>query len=182
MLAINPNDAVSGYYQVAQTLADKRQNNRRRLPRSWPIPAITSVLISRRESHRSGSTRCVCQRRGRRRAVPYRNAVYGSVTARRTSKRVSKPTSRCYWQRATSRLSSAQWTSEAIKASDLNIPQEENPFLGYRAVRIYPEFVAVPHQLRDFARCQFRQRPVDDPDGSQPRSDLMGEGRDPSDC
>ena len=27
-----------------------------------------------------------------------------------------KPTSRCYWQRATSRLSSAQWTSEAIKA------------------------------------------------------------------
>ncbi|MCZ5970759.1 phosphoenolpyruvate--protein phosphotransferase, partial [Escherichia coli] len=22
----------------------------------------------------------------------------------------------------------------------LNIPQEENPFLGYRAVRIYPEF------------------------------------------
>ncbi|MDC3755935.1 phosphoenolpyruvate--protein phosphotransferase, partial [Escherichia coli] len=25
VLAINPNDAVSGYYQVAQTLADKRQ-------------------------------------------------------------------------------------------------------------------------------------------------------------
>lgn len=50
VLAINPNDAVSGYYQVAQTLADKRQNNRRRLPRSWPIPVITSVLILRRIS------------------------------------------------------------------------------------------------------------------------------------
>lgn len=48
VLAINPNDAVSGYYQVAQTLADKRQNNRRKLPRSWPIPVITNVLILRR--------------------------------------------------------------------------------------------------------------------------------------
>ncbi|MFP1591765.1 putative PEP-binding protein [Escherichia coli] len=38
------------------------------------------------------------------------------VTARRTSRSNLKPTSRCYWQRATSRLSSAQWTSEAIKA------------------------------------------------------------------
>ncbi len=51
VLAINPNDAVSGYYQVAQTLADKRQKQQGAgCPRSWPIPVITSVLILRRIS------------------------------------------------------------------------------------------------------------------------------------
>lgn len=38
------------------------------------------------------------------------------ATARRTSRSNLKPTSRCYWRRATSRLSSARWTSAAIKA------------------------------------------------------------------
>lgn len=77
VLAINPNDAVSGYYQVAQTLADKRQNNRRKLPRSWPIPVIKSVLILRRILAQPEAPG-VCQRRGRRWAVSYRNALYGS--------------------------------------------------------------------------------------------------------
>lgn len=116
VLAINPNDAVSGYYQVAQTLADKRQNNRRRLPRSWPIPVITSVLISRRIlaplwKHRA---RLPTARKASGCSVP--KCCIWIVTARRTSRSNLKPTSRCYWQRATSRLSSAQWTSEAIKA------------------------------------------------------------------
>lgn len=36
----------------------------------------------------------------------------------------------------------------------LNIPQEENPFLGYRAVRIYPEFAHLFHtQLRAILRA-----------------------------
>lgn len=48
VLAINPNDAVSGYYQVAQTPQINVSSSRRRLPRSWPIPVITSALISRR--------------------------------------------------------------------------------------------------------------------------------------
>ncbi|MGU0016991.1 putative PEP-binding protein, partial [Escherichia coli] len=36
----------------------------------------------------------------------------------------------------------------------LNIPQEENPFLGYRAVRIYPEFAGLFRtQLRAILRA-----------------------------
>ncbi|MCW8329204.1 phosphoenolpyruvate--protein phosphotransferase [Photobacterium sp. SDRW27] len=36
----------------------------------------------------------------------------------------------------------------------LNLPQENNPFLGYRAVRIYPEFLALFHaQLRAILRA-----------------------------
>ncbi|EIM37262.1 mulitfunctional phosphoenolpyruvate-protein phosphotransferase/phosphocarrier protein HPr/PTS system fructose-like transporter subunit IIA [Enterobacter cloacae subsp. cloacae GS1] len=57
----------------------------------------------------------------------------------------------------------------------LNIPQEENPFLGYRAVRIYPEFADLfrTQPARDLTRRRKRQCAVDDPDGAQPRSDFM---------
>ncbi|NYY77421.1 hypothetical protein DMH20_11580 [Escherichia coli] len=74
------------------------------------------------------------------------------ATARRTSRNSLKRTSRCYWRRATSRLSSARWTSVAIKA--FLTSTEENPFLGYRAVRIYPEFAGLFRtQLRAILRA-----------------------------
>ncbi|XPE65027.1 hypothetical protein ACNKHU_14545 [Shigella flexneri] len=77
VLAINPNDAVSGYYQVArERWRINAKNNRRRLPR-WPIPVITSVLILRRISAPLWKRGRVCrEQRGRCRAVPYRNALY----------------------------------------------------------------------------------------------------------
>ena len=178
VLAINPNDAVSGYYQVAQTLADKRQNNRRKLPRSWPIPVIKSVLILRRILAQlwKPQARLPTARKALGCFVP--KCSIWIATARRTSRNSLKRTSRCYWRRATSRLSSARWTSVAIKHS---LPQhspgrEPVPRLS-RGTYLPGICWPVPHSIAgDFARCQFRQRPVDDPNGPQSRSDLMGEG------
>ena len=113
VLAINPNDAVSGYYQVAQTLADKRQKQQAQ---------AAAQLAYSRDNKRID----IAANIGTALEAPgaFANASGCSVpkcsiwiaTARRTSRSNLKPTSRCYWQRATSRLSSAQWTSEAIKA------------------------------------------------------------------
>lgn len=116
VLAINPNDAVSGYYQVAQRWRINAKNNRRRLPRSWPIPVITSVLILRRISAPlwKRQARLPTARKVSGCSVP--KCSIWIATARRTSRSNLKPTSRCYWRRATSRLSSARWTSAAIKA------------------------------------------------------------------
>lgn len=63
----------------------------------------------------------------------------------------------------------------------LNIPRGREPVPRLSRGTYLPGICwPVPHSTTgDFARCQFWQRPVDDPDGSQPRSDLMGEGRDP---
>lgn len=116
VLAINPNDAVSGYYQVAQTLADKRQKQQAQLPRSWPIPVIKSVLILRRILAQlwKPQARLPTARKALGCFVP--KCSIWIATARRTSRNSLKRTSRCYWRRATSRLSSARWTSVAIKA------------------------------------------------------------------
>ncbi|EIY6939453.1 multiphosphoryl transfer protein [Escherichia coli] len=89
VLAINPDDAVSGYYQVAQTLADKRQQQQ--------------VLLAAGDKPIIFRTMDI----GGDKSIPY-----------------------------------------------LNIPQEENPFLGYRAVRIYPEFAGLFRtQLRAILRA-----------------------------
>ncbi|XNM76269.1 putative PEP-binding protein [Escherichia coli] len=59
----------------------------------------------------------------------------------------------------------------------LDIPQEENPFLRLSRGRIYPEFVGWLHHLNaNFARCQFWQRPVDDPMVHSLDQILLGEG------
>lgn len=79
VLAINPNDAVSGYYQVAQTLADKRQKQQAQAAAQLAYSRDNKRIdIAANIGFRSGSAGRVCQRRGRRWAVPYRNALYGS--------------------------------------------------------------------------------------------------------
>jgi len=54
------------------------------------------------------------------------------------------------------------------KISYLNIGEEENPFLGYRAVRIYPEFTDLfTQQLRAILRAAaWGKCAVDDPYGA----------------
>lgn len=85
-------------------------------PRNWPIPVITSVLILRRISAPlwKRQARLPTARKVSGCSVP--KCSIWIATARRTSRSNLKPTSRCYWRRATSRLSSARWTSAAIKA------------------------------------------------------------------
>ncbi len=59
----------------------------------------------------------------------------------------------------------------------LNIPAENNPFLGYRAVRIYEEYQALFHtQLRaDFTRLGARLAEDYDPDDFINGRDPVGE-------
>ena len=104
VLAINPNDAVSGYYQVAQTLADKRQKQQAQ---------AAAQLAYSRDNKRID----IAANIGTALEAPgaFANGAEG-VGLFRTSRSNLKPTSRCYWRRATSRLSSARWTSAAIKA------------------------------------------------------------------
>lgn len=79
VLAINPNDAVSGYYQVAQTLADKRQKQQAQAAAQLAYSRDKKRIdIAANIGTALGSPRRVCQRRGRRWAVSYRNALYGS--------------------------------------------------------------------------------------------------------
>lgn len=115
-------DAQCGVLAIKVIIRSRRRwrinakNNRRRLPRSWLIPVITSVLISRRilAPLWKRLARLPTARKASGCSVP--KCSIWIATARRTSRSNLKPTSRCYWPRATSRLSSAQWTSAAIKA------------------------------------------------------------------
>lgn len=116
VLAINPDDAVSGYYQVAQTLADKRQKQQ--------AQAAAQLAYSRDNKRIDIAANIGTALKPRARLLTARKALGCFVpkcsiwiaTARRTSRSNLKRTSRCYWRRATSRLSSARWTSAAIKA------------------------------------------------------------------
>ena len=63
------------------------------------------------------------------------------------------------WSRPTAQTS-APWISAATKpVAYLNIPAENNPFLGYRAVRIYEEYQALFRtQLRAILRASRTAR------------------------
>ncbi|XPE65639.1 PEP-utilizing enzyme [Shigella flexneri] len=79
VLAINPNDAVSGYYQVAQTLADKRQKQQAQAAAQLAYSRDNKRIdIAANMGTALEAPRHVCQRHGRCRAVPYRNALYQS--------------------------------------------------------------------------------------------------------
>ncbi len=179
VLAINPNDAVSGYYQVAQTLADKRQKQQ--------AQAAAQLAYSRDKKRIDIAANIGTALEARARLPTERKALGCFVpkcsiwiaTACRTSRNSLKRTSRCYWRRATSRLSSARWTSVAIKAFlTSTFPEGREPVPRLSRGTYLPGICwPVPYSIAgDFARCQFRQRPVDDPNGPQSRSDLMGEG------
>ncbi|MFP1462623.1 putative PEP-binding protein [Escherichia coli] len=156
VLAINPNDAVSGYYQVAQTLADKRQKQQAQAAAQLAYSRDNKRIdIAGEIGTALEAPGAFANGAGRRRAVPYRNARHGS--------RDSAPDEQEQFEAYQQVLLAAGDKPIIFRTMDiggdksipyLNIPQEENPFLGYRAVRIYPEFAgrSAP-QLRAILRA-----------------------------
>ncbi|ELO4938890.1 phosphoenolpyruvate--protein phosphotransferase [Escherichia coli] len=155
VLAINPNDAVSGYYQVAQTLADKRQKQQAQ---------AAAQLAYSRDNKRID----IAANIGTALEAPgaFANGAEG-VGLFRTEMlymdRDSAPDEQEQFEAYQQVLLAAGDKPIIFRTMDiggdksipyLNIPQEENPFLGYRAVRIYPEFAGLFRtQLRAILRA-----------------------------
>ncbi|EEZ0331592.1 phosphoenolpyruvate--protein phosphotransferase [Escherichia coli] len=155
VLAINPNDAVSGYYQVAQTLADKRQQQQAQ---------AAAQLAYSRDNKRID----IAANIGTALEAPgaFANGAEG-VGLFRTEMlymdRDSAPDEQEQFEAYQQVLLAAGDKPIIFRTMDiggdksipyLNIPQEENPFLGYRAVRIYPEFAGLFRtQLRAILRA-----------------------------
>ena len=155
VLAINPNDAVSGYYQVAQTLADKRQKQQAQ---------AAAQLAYSRDNKRID----IAANIGTALEAPgaFANGAEG-VGLFRTEMlymdRDSAPDEQEQFEAYQQVLLAAGDKPIILRTMDiggdksipyLNIPQEENPFLGYRAVRIYPEFAGLFRtQLRAILRA-----------------------------
>ncbi|MFP1453728.1 putative PEP-binding protein [Escherichia coli] len=157
-LAINPNDAVSGYYEVAQTLRSKRQNGRAQ---------AAAQLAYSRDNKRidiAANTGTALEAPG-----AFANGAEG-VGLFRTEMlymdRDSAPDEQERFEASRQVLLAAgdkpiifrtMDIGETIKAFLISIYQEENPFLGYRASRVYPEFAGLFRtELRAiFARHRF---------------------------
>lgn len=182
VLAINPNDAVSGYYQVAQTLADKRQKQQAQ---------AAAQLAYSRDNKRID----IAANIGTALEAPgaFANGAEG-VGLFRTEMlymdRDSAPDEQEQFEAYQQVLLAAGDKPIIFRTMDiggdksipyLNIPPGREPVPRLSRGTYLPGICwPVPHSTAGhFARRQFRQRPVDDPDGSQPRSDLMGERRDP---
>lgn len=180
VLAINPNDAVSGYYQVAQTLADKRQKQQAQ---------AAAQLAYSRDNKRID----IAANIGTALEAPgaFANGAEG-VGLFRTEMlymdRDSAPDEQEQFEAYQQVLLAAGDKPIIFRTMDiggdksipyLNIPGREPVPRLSRGTYLPGICWPVPHSTAGhFARRQFRQRPVDDPNGSQPRSDLMGEGRD----
>ncbi len=144
---------MSGYYQVAQTLADKRQKQQAQAAAQLAY-SRDSVLISRRIL---APLEAPCA---------FANGAEG-VGLFRTEMlymdRDSAPDEQEQFEAYQQVLLAAGDKPIIFRTMDiggdksipyLNIPQEENPFLGYRAVRIYPEFAGLFRtQLRAILRA-----------------------------
>ena len=155
VLAINPNDAVSGYYQVAQTLADKRQKQQAQ---------AAAQLAYSRDNKRID----IAANIGTALEAPgaFANGAEG-VGLFRTEMlymdRTSAPGESELYNIFCQALESANGRSIIVRTMDiggdkpvdyLNIPAEANPFLGYRAVRIYEEYASLfTTQLRSILRA-----------------------------
>lgn len=155
VLAINPNDAVRGYYGIAQKLADECQ---RRQALDAAKPALT------RDQQRID----VAANIGSALEAPgaFANGAEG-IGLFRTEMlymdRDSAPDEQEQFEAYQQVLLAAGDKPVIFRTMDiggdknlryLNIPQEENPFLGYRAVRIYPEFAGLFRaQLRAILRA-----------------------------
>lgn len=150
VLVVEPNDAVNDYYSVAQRLADRRHQQQ---IKDAGLPALTRDNVPVEIAANIGSAleapgafACGAQGIGLFRT----EMLYMD--------RDSAPDEQEQFEAYQQVLLSAQGKPVIFRTMDiggdkqipyLNIPQEENPFLGYRAVRIYPEFA-------DLFRTQLR--------------------------
>jgi fructose-specific PTS system IIA-like component len=154
VLAINPNDAVSGYYQVAQTLADKRQKQQAQ---------AAAQLAYSRDNKRID----IAANIGTALEAPgaFANGAEG-VGLFRTEMlymdRDSAPDEQEQFEAYQQVLLAAGDKPIILRTMDiggdksipyLNIPQEENPFLGWRAIRIAMDRKEI---LRDQLRAILR--------------------------
>lgn len=155
VLAINPDDAVRGYYAIAQKLADECQ---RRQALDAAQPALT------KDNQRID----VAANIGTALEAPgaFANGAEG-IGLFRTEMlfmdRDSAPDEQEQFEAYQQVLLAAGDKPVIFRTMDiggdkniryLNIPQEDNPFLGYRAVRIYPEFAGLFRtQLRAILRA-----------------------------
>lgn len=178
VLAINPNDAVSGYYQVAQTLADKRQKQQAQ---------AAAQLAYSRDNKRID----IAANIGTALEAPgaFANGAEG-VGLFRTEMlymdRDSAPDEQEQFEAYQQVLLAAGDKPIIFRTMDIGgdkafltstFPGREPVPRLSRGTYLPGICWPVPHSIAgDFARCQFRQRPVDDPNGPQSRSDLMGEG------
>ncbi|MCM7161871.1 phosphoenolpyruvate--protein phosphotransferase [Enterobacter hormaechei] len=150
VLVVEPNDAVNDYYSVAQRLADRRHQQQ---IKDAGLPALTRDNVPVEIAANIGSAleapgafTCGAQGIGLFRT----EMLYMD--------RDTAPDEQEQFEAYQQVLLSAQGKPVIFRTMDiggdkqipyLNIPQEENPFLGYRAVRIYPEFA-------DLFRTQLR--------------------------
>ena len=155
VLAVNPNDAVIGYYAIAQRLAEKRQQQQAR---------DAAQIALTKDNQRID----VAANIGTALEAPgaFANGAEG-VGLFRTEMlfmdRDSAPDEQEQFEAYQQVLLAAEGKPVIFRTMDiggdknipyLNIPQEENPFLGYRAVRIYPEFAGLfRSQLRAILRA-----------------------------
>ncbi|RBP11695.1 phosphoenolpyruvate--protein phosphotransferase [Pseudocitrobacter faecalis] len=155
VLAIDPTSSVKGYYAVARKLEEKRQY---RQSLDAALPAVSA----------DGYAMDIAANIGSALEAPgaFANGAQG-VGLFRTEMlyldRDSAPDEQEQFEAYQQVLIAAGDKPVIFRTMDiggdkqiryLNIPQEENPFLGYRAVRIYPEFTALFHtQLRAILRA-----------------------------
>lgn len=141
VLAINPNSSVRGYYAVAEKLADKRQQRQ----------ACDAALLACTQDNQRID---IAANIGTALEAPgaFSNGAEG-IGLFRTEMlfmdRDSAPDEQEQFEAYQQVLLAAGEKPVIFRTMDiggdkniryLNIPQEDNPFLGYRAVRIYPEF------------------------------------------
>ncbi len=155
VLAISPDIPVRGYYAVAQKLADKRQQRQ----------ACDAALLACTQDNQRID---IAANIGTALEAPgaFSNGAEG-IGLFRTEMlfmdRDSAPDEQEQFEAYQQVLLAAGEKSVIFRTMDiggdkniryLNIPQEENPFLGYRAVRIYPEFAGLFRtQLRAILRA-----------------------------
>ena len=155
VMSINPDEAVRDYYAIAQRLADECQ-------RRQALDAAQSALT--KDNQRID----VAANIGTALEAPgaFANGAEG-IGLFRTEMlfmdRDSAPDEQEQFEAYQQVLLAAGDKQVIFRTMDiggdkniryLNIPQEENPFLGYRAVRIYPEFAGLFRtQLRAILRA-----------------------------
>lgn len=150
VLVTDPDEAVQGYYRVAQKLADRRHQQQ---SQDAGLPAVT----------RDGKAIEIAANIGSALEAPgaFASGAEG-VGLFRTEMlfmdRESAPDEQEQFEAYQQVLMAAGERPVIFRTVDIGgdkhipylpIPQEENPFLGYRAVRIYPEFA-------DLFRTQLR--------------------------
>jgi multiphosphoryl transfer protein len=154
VLVLEPDIAVNHYYSVAQRLADKRHQQQ---IQAAALPALTRDNVSVDIAANIGSA---LEAPG-----AFANGAQG-VGLFRTEMlymdRDTAPDEQEQFEAYQQVLLSAQGKPVIFRTMDiggdkqipyLSIAPEENPFLGYRAVRIYPEFV---HLFRTQLRAILR--------------------------